>query len=185
MKAKTKAPVRKRNAAEEPDEPEGVEIEDEEDTGDTEPPPERRDDPGLLERLWEQKTRTGRAALTGGELVERQRLSFDVPGDECAPGFFEDANGDPITVRFTMQSLTSGEEASVLNGLESPSQAGFLLAKACLWKLNGKVMDPDQKNLIWEGLGMKGRQLCFVAFQSLGSAAMASLGKSLQSYSID
>ncbi len=144
-----------------------------------EPAPRNRPnlDRGLMAQIFERKTKVGPGALRDGEIIERKRYSFILDGSVCTPGFFQDEDGVFLDVRIGLHSLTSAEEINALKGMRDPGQAPFMLARACLATLNDEKLTADQRDFLWEGLGMGGRQLCLMAFQSFGSASYAALGK--------
>lgn len=147
--------------------------------------PAQNFDPGLLGRLFEAKTKTGQEALAGGgDLIRRSEAHFILDGASATEDFFVDQNGEYFDVRLTVRSLTSQEEIEALQGLRDASMVPFMLAKACLYALNGTPLDAVQKEFLWEGLGMRGRQLCLVAFQQMGGASDAALGKFQASFSL-
>jgi hypothetical protein len=141
--------------------------------------------PSLLDQLWESKTKLNAEAMAGGgELIKRTKLTFTVDGAVCSPDFFVDENGDYYDVQLTMQSLMSDEELDALAGISTPSAAPLMLAKQALCALNGRALTQVQRDWLWEALGMGGRQLCFLAFQQIGSAGASALGKFRRSSTI-
>jgi hypothetical protein len=145
-----------------------------------EPPTRNRPnlDRGLMAQIFEQRTKVGPGALKdGGEVIERKRFSFILDGSVATPGFFQDEDGVFFDVKIGLHSLTSAEEINALKGMRDPGQAPFMLAKSCLASLNDERLTAEQRDFLWEGLGMGGRQLCLMAFQSFGSASYAALGK--------
>lgn len=138
----------------------------------------------VLAQIVARKTRTGAAAMSGGrELIDRHVYSFVLEGDQGAPDFFVDSEGEYYDVRITLRSLSSREEIAALQGITDGSAAPLKLAMACLWKLNDQVLSPEEKELVWEGLGMKGRQLCLLGFNIIGGASQSALGKFRNTFS--
>lgn len=134
--------------------------------------------PGLMGQIWEKRVPQGAKALSHtGELVARAKFEFILDGSVCTPGFFADEEGDYFDVRITLRSLDSKDELAALHGLRDAGQSPFRLAKACLYALNDQPLTSEQRDLLWEGLGMGGRQLVLVGFNSIGAASMTALGK--------
>jgi len=149
-------------------------------------PPARQDlSPDLAQRIWDRVTQVGPGALTGGELIQRKQRSFILDGQAATPFFFWDTTtGEYVDVKITMRSLNSVEEAHALDGLTDPGQMPFLLAKAALHAINDTPIPRDRLDFFWEGLGMGGRQLAMMAFQEVGSASAAAVGKFRSSISV-
>ena len=141
-------------------------------------------DPNLLQSLWQRSTQTGGKALRGGkELISRLKCSFTVSGADCAPDFFVNEEGEYFDFTITLRALTAGEEASAMRGGDVGEVQGALV-KASLFALNGTPFQEDQKDLIWEALGMKGRQIVNLAYQQIGGASAAALGKYRKSFTV-
>lgn len=141
--------------------------------------------PGVADAVFQRLTQTGARALTGkGEIVPRRMRTFILDGQTCAPDVFVDEAGAYYDFEVTMRSLDSREEISALAGTTDPGAVPFLLAKQSLYAINGKAIPGDRKDFLWECLGMGGRQLCLMAFQHLGSASGAALGKFRRSISV-
>lgn len=144
-----------------------------------------RRDPNIGDRVFQRLTRTGQAALGGGEIIARKVYKFTLDGQSCAPFFFWDPDsGEYLDVEVTMRSLNSTEEIEALKGLTDPGQLPYLLGRASLYALNGTPIPEDRKDFIWEGFGMGGRQIALMAFQHVGSASGAALGKFQSSISV-
>lgn len=138
----------------------------------------------VLAQIVARKTRSGAAAMGDSrEIIDRHVYSFVLEGDQGAPDFFVDSEGNYFDVRITLRSLTSREEIAALQGITDGSAAPLKLAMACLWKLNDQVLGPEEKELVWEGLGMKGRQLCLLGFNIIGGASQSALGKFRNTFS--
>ncbi len=132
----------------------------------------------VLAQIVARKTRVGAAAISDSrEVIQRHVYSFVLEGDQATPDFFVDDNGEYFDVMVTLRSLTSREEIAALQGVTDGSAAPMKLARACLWKLNDRALSEEEKELVWEGLGMKGRQLCMLGFNVLGGASQSALGK--------
>lgn len=127
---------------------------------------------------------TGKNALGGESLVKRREVSFDFYGGDGAPGFFINPEGDFVDIELTLVSLSSKDEMDALKGLQEEVEAPYALAKKALWKLQGRVIPEDNKDLIWEGLGQTGRQLCIVAMQKNGAASEAAMGKFQRTFTV-
>ncbi len=119
----------------------------------------------------------GAAALSSAPILKRRRVSFLIDGSECEPDVFVTAAGDYIVFKITMQSLTSAEEIDALSGLKHAQMAPMLLARAAFKEVNDNPIPAAMRDFWWEALGMAGRQLCFLAFQSIGAASTGALGK--------
>lgn len=142
------------------------------------PPPPVVRDAGVADRVFDRLTKRGAAALGGGEIIGRKVRKFILDGQSCAPDFFVDPDtGDYFDVEVTMRGLSSSEEIAALNGVTDAGQVPYLLTRASFYALNGKVVPEDRKDFFWEGFGMQGRQLCLMAFQHIGSASGAAVGK--------
>lgn len=141
------------------------------------PPPPR--DAGVADRVFQRLTKSGAAALGGGEIIGRKVRKFILDGQSCAPDFFVNPDtGDYFDVEITMRGLTSSEEIAALNGVTDAGQVPYLLARASFYAINGKpITDEARKDFFWEGFGMQGRQLCLMAFGHIGSASGAAVGK--------
>lgn len=150
--------------------------------------------PELLGRLWTAKTPTGQKGFRPGDLIEQARYEYVFEGSQATPNFFreaagvdEDGNavwGPYFDVKITMEALDSTKEIEALRGVTDPAQAPFMLAKACFVAINGtRFESPEQRDFFWEGLGMKGRSLAILAYNTLGSASESSLGKFQASFS--
>jgi hypothetical protein len=83
-----------------------------------------------------------------------------------------------------MRSLSTTEEIEALSGVSDAGQVPYLLARAALYAINGKPIPSDRKDFFWEGFGMQGRQICLMAFQHIGSASGAAVGKFQRSISV-
>lgn len=140
--------------------------------------------PDIADRIFNRLTRPGASALSGGDIISRKIKSFTLDGQSCTPYFFWDAaTGEYLDVKVTMRSLTSSEEIEAMAGLTEPGQLPYLLGRASLYALNDTPIPEDRKDFFWEGFGMGGRQLCLMAFQYVGSASGAALGKFQRSIS--
>lgn len=144
-------------------------------------PEDKRSD--LLDRLVARHMPSGAAALKPGEIIKRREVSFDLDGVECEPDMFVDENGDYITFRVTLRSLGSAQEIEAMRGVKDGTEAPLRMCKLALHAINGKPIERDRLDFFWEALGSGGRQMCFAAFQSLGAASEAAMGKYLTSRS--
>lgn len=132
----------------------------------------------VLAQILARKSGTGAAALNNSkELIGRHVYSFVFDGAEGTPEFFADEEGEYFDVKITLRSLSSREELEAMQGVTDGALAPFRLAYACLWKLNDKVLTPEEKELLWEGIGMKGRQMCLIGTNMIGGASASALGK--------
>ncbi len=142
-------------------------------------------DPEASERIFQRLTKRGASALDGGELIARKVRTFTLDGQSCSPDFFIDpATGEYFDVRITLRSLDSSQEIAALNGVTDAGQVPYLLTRAALYAINGKPIPEVRKDFFWEGFGMQGRQLCLMAFQHIGSASGAAVGKFQSSISV-
>lgn len=144
-------------------------------------PEDKRTD--LMDRLVARHMPSGKDALKPGEIIKRREVSFDLDGVECEPDMFVDENGDYITFRITLRSLGSAQEIEAMRGVKDGTEAPLRMCKLALYAINGKPIAADRLDFFWEALGSGGRQICFAAFQSLGAASEASMGKYLTSRS--
>lgn len=140
----------------------------------------------LADRVFEKQTKTGAAALSGGELIPRKRRTFIMDGASCAPFVYWDSGtGDYLDFKVTIQSLSHAEEIQAMTGVTDAGQVPSLLCKASLYAINGKPIRKDRKDFYWETFGQQGRQIVLIAFQTIGSASGAALGKFQRSLSLD
>jgi len=144
-------------------------------------PDDKRAD--LMARLRKRNLPSGQEALKGGELVKRRKVTFDLDGVDCAPDVFMNEVGEYITFSVTLQSLNSAQEMEALRGVRDASQAPLAMAKLSLFALNGQPVLDAERDYWWECLGPGGRQICMMAFGSLGAASESSMGKYLSTRS--
>lgn len=137
----------------------------------------------LMDRLTERLLPKGAAAMRGGEIIKRREITFDLDGVECEPGVFTDEEGNYITFQVTLRGLTSAQELEAMRGVKDGTEAPLRMCKLALCAINGKPIERDRLDFWWEALGSGGRQICFMAFQSLGAASEAAMGKYLTSRS--
>ncbi len=140
------------------------------------------DDPGLATNIFNQITETNAAALTGGkkDLFPRQEIELIIDGSECAPGVFCDEDGVYYDFKVTLRALSSAEELdvfSVSDVTEDQVGGAFQMAKKSFYKMNGTRLKSDQKELLWELLGPKGRQLIMRGFGEISQISPAAVGK--------
>jgi hypothetical protein len=134
----------------------------------------------MFQRTMHRILPQGVAALKGGgRVIPLRKVSFQIDGAECADGVFVDDQGDYITFEITLQALDSATELVALREVKAGPEAPMVMARHALYAVNGTTLADDQKPFLWESLGMGGRQLVFAAFQSLGAASDAALGKYL------
>lgn len=151
----------------------------------TEPPPapvgsvqDFRSD--MLDRIMEAKVPKGAEALKHtGEIIRRREVTFDVDGADCAEGAFVDQEGNYLVFNITLRSLSSAQELECLRQVQKGPEAPFIMARMALYKVNGRELDEARRGFVWEALGMGGRQVVLGAFQVLGAASEAALGKYL------
>jgi len=140
-------------------------------------------DPDLLAKIYERMTPTGREAFRSRPIFGFRTLSFTVDGSQCAPGAFEDAEGNPIDFTLTMRALDPEKEIELM-------EQGFggalpiAMTKAMLHRVNGTLVSSQQREFLWNALGSKGRGLCTYAYQQLAGTSQAALGKFHASSSI-
>ncbi len=140
------------------------------------------DDPGLATNIFNRITETNAAALSGGkrDLFPRQEIDLIIDGSECAPNVFCDEDGVYYDFKITLRSLSSAEELDVFSTSDvTEDQVGgaFQMAKKSFYKMNGTKMKSDQKDLLWELLGPKGRQLVMRGFGEISQISPAAVGK--------
>jgi hypothetical protein len=116
-------------------------------------------------------------ALSGKPTMMDRTITFPVDGSECKPNVFCDENGEYFDFELTMRCLAPEDELAVLERVTNGAVAPILLAKAMLHKMNGRLITLAQREWLWTALDMKGRNLCFVAYQMIGGASARSLGK--------
>lgn len=132
--------------------------------------------PELLGRLKKQHLQSAEA-LAGGEVIKRRKISFEIDGVDCEEGIFVNPDGDYVTFKITLRGLSSGEEIKAITGIRDGAQMPFMMSKASLYALNDKALSEADRDFLWEALGSAGRQLVHIAFQGLGAASDAALGK--------
>jgi hypothetical protein len=140
--------------------------------------------PDVMAQVFNRKTKSGMAAMRGGDVIERNVFEFVLDGSQATPAFFVDEDGEYFDVKIQIRSLNSREEVAALQGVTDGAQVPFALARACVYALNGTPLDEAQREFLWEGLGMRGRQLALLAFNMLGGASQAALGKFRRSFSV-
>lgn len=130
----------------------------------------------------------GMDALSGKKpLIRPREVTFLFDGSAGAPEIFTDADtGDYLDVEITVRSLSSADEIEALSGISNNiGAAPYALAKRSLHAVEGKPLNSEGRDLIWEALGSTGRQLVLMAFQGLGGGASeAAMGKYRSSFSI-
>ncbi len=136
-------------------------------------------DPGLLERVFDQRTKTGADALSGEDPIPRATAEFIMDHTCCAPGIW------PGDFKIKIRSLTSGEEMDAMRGVDDPMAIATTLAKASIFALNGTpIKSSDQKDFLWEAIGSGGRQVVQNMFAQTGFAPQRALGKAMASITI-
>lgn len=141
--------------------------------------------PDLIDRLRKRHMPTGNDALKSGEIIKRRKLSFDVDGADCEPDMFTNEEGEYVTFRVTLQSLSSAQELEAVRGLKDGTQAPLNMCRLSLFAINGKTLSEENRDFYWECLGSGGRQICMGFFSQLGAASESAMGKSLRSRSED
>lgn len=140
----------------------------------------------LADRIFERQTKTGAAAMGSDPIIPRKRRTFIMDGASCAPFIYWDsATGDYLDFKVTIQSLSHADEIAAMTGVRDAGQVPSLLCMHSLYAINGKPIRKDRKAFYWETFGQQGRQIVLMAFQSIGSASGAALGKFQRSLSID
>lgn len=139
----------------------------------------------LLQNIFDRMPK-GATALSGAQaMIKPRRVSFIFDGAAGAPGVFTDSEGNYLDVEVTIQSLSSAEEIDALADLAGNAVAApFALAKKSLYAIEGKAIKGDQKDFIWEAINQGGRQLCLMAFQSLGASSEVLMGKYQRSFTV-
>lgn len=144
----------------------------------------KNEDPELLSKLFERFTRSGQGALKDRPLFGIRTLSFTLSGADCEPGVFEDENGVSFDVTLTMRALNPEQEMDAISSAPRGQVVPFHMAKCMLHRLNGALITDQKRDFVWQAIGMRGRSLCFTAYQELAGASLAALGKYQQSYSM-
>lgn len=129
----------------------------------------------------------GMDALSGKatQLIKPREVTFLFDGSAGAPDIFMDEDGNYLDVKLTIRSLSSAEEIEALGTIGGNALAAPLaLAKRALYAVEDKAIRPEQRELIWEALGSMGRQLVLLAFQNLGGASDAAMGKYRSSFTV-
>lgn len=142
--------------------------------------------PDVLANIFARMAPTGAAALRGsGEVIRRNSYTFTLDGASATPEFFVDSDGNYFDVQITVRSLNSAEEIAALQGVTEAAQVPYLLANACLYALNGTPVAEAQKAFLWEGLGMRGRQIVLLAYNMVGGASQGALGKFQRTFAVN
>jgi hypothetical protein len=138
--------------------------------------------PQLLAELFDRMTTTGVAALRGGqELFERETYTYTVHGADCAPNAFVTSEGEIQDFQLTIRALSAEQELKAMSGVREPMTMPSLFAKASMYAVNGTtIANENHRNVLWNALGQKGRQLVTLAFGRIGAASEAALGKFLE-----
>jgi hypothetical protein len=153
-------------------------------TEETEVPFRLDESADMADRIFRKLTVSGAGALDQKkQIIPRRVRTFILEGQCCSPDVFVDEVGDYFDFKVTMRSLSSQEEITALNGVNDPGQVPYMLARACLYAINGKPIPADRKDFFWEAFGQGGRQICLMAFQHVGSASGSALGKFRRSIS--
>ncbi len=126
-------------------------------------PPQRKASlrPTLFNEIFDANTVSGPDAMKGGEMFKRKRVTFPVPRDLCTVDFGED-------FELTLQEVSAEDEMEAAS--KSTSSTGtditMSLAKASLNGINGAPIPASRKDWLWEALGMGGRMLVVIGFQT-------------------
>lgn len=132
----------------------------------------------LADRLFDRFSKVGADAMKGGELFPRRKMSFIMSGESCTPHvFWNPDTGAYIDFKITIRSLTSADEINSMRGARDGVAVQYSMARAAFYAINDKPIPENRREFFWEALGMGGRQLCIAAFQMIGSAGDAALGK--------
>jgi len=141
-------------------------------------------DSDLLDKVFARVTRTGKDALKDSPLISCRTLTFTVDGSICEPEIFVDDEGEYYDFSLTMRGLDASEELRALEGVRSAATVAMDCSQAMLYKMNGSLISPKKREFLWHALGMRGRSLCLMAYQQLGSPSAAALGKYQASFTI-
>lgn len=140
-------------------------------------------DTNLVDRLRARHMPSGRSALDAGEIIKRRKVTFELDGVECEPDMFVNESGEYISFSVTLRSLTSAQEIEAMRGAKDGAMAPMLLCRQSLFAINEKPLSTTDRDFFWECFGASGRQICLMAFESLGAASRAALGKFLSTRS--
>lgn len=141
-------------------------------------------DPQLLDKLFQKITTLNSRALADRPLFYSRTVTFTVSGAECSPGVFVDEEGLPFDFKLTMKAMSSEDEAKALASAPPGHGTPFYLTKMMLFQINGTIIRPEQRDFVWESLGMQNRALCFQGYLQLSGPSAAALGKFQESISV-
>lgn len=130
----------------------------------------------LLDEAFAASTPTNQAALGGGELFRKRRVTIAVPAHMCS----QRADGQPVfpeDFELTLAELDAASEMNACSGVESKAEIAFLYAKASLHGVNGKPISTVHRDWLWDALGMGGRTLAIAAFYTHLAPASDEEGK--------
>lgn len=146
---------------------------------DTLPPTQATFSPHALSRAMERHTRSGQAAMAGGDVIPRRYSTFVLDFTACEPGVFDE------DLSLTLRSLRSSEELGAMRGSgDDPAAVGLGLAKASLCQMNGQTLTDDQREWLWEAIGGGGRQVVCAMYAHSGFTPAEAMGKALKSHTI-
>jgi hypothetical protein len=118
--------------------------------------------PDLLDQVFAASTPVGGAAMAGGELFHRKRVTFEVPKHYCTVDF-------PTNFDLTIIESTPQQEMAVAAIASNGNEVQYLLAKHSMDAVNGKKIGETKRDWLWEALGSRGRTLVVGAYsQHLG-----------------
>lgn len=141
-------------------------------------------DPGLLDKVFERMDRVNASAFLDRPLFDLRTVSFTMDGSMCEPNVFVDTDGNYQDFQLTMRALTADEEIKVMEQVTAGGTVASVMSRAMLHALNGKVLTPRRREGLWQMLGMRGRQICFLAYRSLSNPTDIALGKYQASFTI-
>ena len=151
--------------------------------------PNPKADPELFAQIWSKLTAVDPKNVGKPmEVVKCRYFSWEFDGSLGAPGFFVDANGDYVDIRVQMKTLTSAEELEALSELvpDGIMSAPSMLAKRMLYRIGSVQLTADQRNVVWEALGVEGRRVAILASQEIGGpVSQGAMGKYRSTFTVE
>lgn len=120
-------------------------------------PVKKRPTPGLLGAVFKASTPANGAAISGGEIFKRNRVTFPVPAKYCTVPFPED-------FELTIVESSPDDEMESARVAENGSMVIQELAKRSMDGLNGEKITEITRGWLWNALGQRGRTLVVAAY---------------------
>jgi hypothetical protein len=123
-------------------------------------------DPGAFDRFFDKMStalsskQIGTDGLPMVPETRKRVASVIIYPEQCALDSFD----EPF--KLTLRELDSDIELKILSRVEGSNEKALAveLGKAAIYSLNGKFLQPDQKELLWKSLNMGGRLVVGTVF---------------------